>query len=324
MHPSENQRRSHDQSPNKTLPLLIIGFLSVILIALFLICGYLFLRKGRSACSYEGVFYSDGDSFDALDGCNRCTCKDGDVLCTEKACERKCIGAGEKLTLDKGEVCCKGLIQVDNCSFSKGKCLCSDSNWARCLPCGDGTCGSDENFCNCPEDCNMPEGGEDGTEDNNGSDENDDISKVDLYYYKALEPQHNHTVIDKVTRETDEENLTSYIILSLINGPTPAELSNGYIKIFSFSGGSTCCGNLFQYVRSGSTLKIKLCKTIEPVLDADSGYPGISLNAQKRVIYSFQQSLKIDGITKVKLFDKEGKCYSPDSGVNQCEWEETY
>ena len=25
-----------------------------------------------------------------------------------------------------------------------------------CLPCGDGTCGDEENYCNCPEDCAAP------------------------------------------------------------------------------------------------------------------------------------------------------------------------
>ena len=26
-----------------------------------------------------------------------------------------------------------------------------------CLPCGDGTCGDEENYCNCPDDCAAPE-----------------------------------------------------------------------------------------------------------------------------------------------------------------------
>ncbi len=26
-----------------------------------------------------------------------------------------------------------------------------------CLPCGDGTCGDEENYCNCPDDCAVPE-----------------------------------------------------------------------------------------------------------------------------------------------------------------------
>lgn len=43
-------------------------------------------KKDPNSCVYEGVAYKNGDSFPAKDGCNKCVCNAGQVLCTEKAC----------------------------------------------------------------------------------------------------------------------------------------------------------------------------------------------------------------------------------------------
>ena len=39
-----------------------------------------------AACDYEGVTYEDGESFPDVDGCNTCTCEDGNASCTEIGC----------------------------------------------------------------------------------------------------------------------------------------------------------------------------------------------------------------------------------------------
>ncbi len=44
-------------------------------------------------CNYNGKEYKNGEAFPAGDGCNECSCEDGKVTCTEKACdecEEKC------------------------------------------------------------------------------------------------------------------------------------------------------------------------------------------------------------------------------------------
>jgi hypothetical protein len=39
------------------------------------------------ACNYEGEIYDEGESFDAIDDCNTCSCDaSGAVACTEMAC----------------------------------------------------------------------------------------------------------------------------------------------------------------------------------------------------------------------------------------------
>lgn len=43
-------------------------------------------KKDPTSCVYEGKTYSNGDSFPDKDGCNKCVCNNGQVLCTEKAC----------------------------------------------------------------------------------------------------------------------------------------------------------------------------------------------------------------------------------------------
>ena len=40
-----------------------------------------------ATCDYEGETYEAGESFDAADGCNTCTCDDGSASCTEMGCE---------------------------------------------------------------------------------------------------------------------------------------------------------------------------------------------------------------------------------------------
>ncbi len=40
----------------------------------------------KQRCEYNGWAYADGESFLSIDGCNTCSCSDGEVLCTEMAC----------------------------------------------------------------------------------------------------------------------------------------------------------------------------------------------------------------------------------------------
>ncbi len=79
---------------------LIIVLVVAITLGLLIGLGYMVWKQGGeihtpedndgaiSLCTYDGVVYYGGDSFVATDGCNTCTCEsDGQVSCTEKACE---------------------------------------------------------------------------------------------------------------------------------------------------------------------------------------------------------------------------------------------
>lgn len=38
------------------------------------------------SCTYNGVKYANGEGFTAVDGCNSCSCQNGQVGCTMIAC----------------------------------------------------------------------------------------------------------------------------------------------------------------------------------------------------------------------------------------------
>jgi hypothetical protein len=40
----------------------------------------------NTECEYNGETYQEGDSFDSDDGCNICSCSNGGVVCTKRAC----------------------------------------------------------------------------------------------------------------------------------------------------------------------------------------------------------------------------------------------
>jgi len=40
----------------------------------------------KKGCFYNGITYQNGDGFQAEDGCNSCSCDNGQVACTMMAC----------------------------------------------------------------------------------------------------------------------------------------------------------------------------------------------------------------------------------------------
>ena len=59
----------------------------LLMLSLFFACQ----EKEPLACEYDGETYSVGESFDAADGCNSCSCDEEDgeamVSCTLMACD---------------------------------------------------------------------------------------------------------------------------------------------------------------------------------------------------------------------------------------------
>lgn len=95
--PRSSGSDSTRQKRNKIL--IIVGVVSILL----LICGILGvvgLSMGvfqsvqnvnntddtQKVCSYGESVYQNGESFEALDGCNECVCNNGVVSCTESSC----------------------------------------------------------------------------------------------------------------------------------------------------------------------------------------------------------------------------------------------
>ncbi|CAH1787382.1 unnamed protein product [Owenia fusiformis] len=69
----------------------------------------------QGVCEYNNKYYADGATFPSTDGCNRCTCGDGSVSCTERACG--CIWKGDGQfyavgsTIDDGNPCSKCMCE---------------------------------------------------------------------------------------------------------------------------------------------------------------------------------------------------------------------
>jgi len=49
--------------------------------------GSINLNPFPSSCQYNGKTYKSGDGFTAADGCNSCSCENGQVVCTLMACQ---------------------------------------------------------------------------------------------------------------------------------------------------------------------------------------------------------------------------------------------
>jgi hypothetical protein len=64
------------------------------LAALFTLSALTSACDARSTCDYEGTTYEVGDSFDASDGCNSCSCSADGVGCTDMDCAGCVDGEG--------------------------------------------------------------------------------------------------------------------------------------------------------------------------------------------------------------------------------------
>ncbi len=79
---------------NKQTQLTIVSLIAGFFVIISLVLGYYILQSQDalkpnpiSSCQYNGVMYDSSESFNAGDGCNTCTCSDGDVACTEIDCK---------------------------------------------------------------------------------------------------------------------------------------------------------------------------------------------------------------------------------------------
>lgn len=64
-----------------TLGTIVIGLISYIVFTSEL------TGREMARCEYNGWAYAHNESFDSTDGCNVCSCNNGEVVCTLMACE---------------------------------------------------------------------------------------------------------------------------------------------------------------------------------------------------------------------------------------------
>ncbi len=65
-----------------TLGVILLGLISYIVYS-----EYKIQNRTLNMCPYQGWSYEHGETFDAGDGCNICSCNDGITVCTEMACD---------------------------------------------------------------------------------------------------------------------------------------------------------------------------------------------------------------------------------------------
>ena len=87
--PPDKEGYTHNVFSIKPLGILLIESISQSNIYIYYYSGasktFTDIPKSDS-CEYDGKTYNEGDSFDATDGCNTCTCSEGQIGCTKIGC----------------------------------------------------------------------------------------------------------------------------------------------------------------------------------------------------------------------------------------------
>ncbi|MCK6509888.1 hypothetical protein L6R29_07990 [Myxococcota bacterium] len=121
----------------------------IFLIVIALVTGVVLARShsacvfGVSVCEYDGKQYSEGQRFDAKDGCNTCVCSQGKVMCTLMACTH-CTYDGKKHDDGASFAATDG---CNTCTCNKGQVGCTKMNCNKtCTSKDTSKCGGGE-FC---------------------------------------------------------------------------------------------------------------------------------------------------------------------------------
>lgn len=96
-----------------------------------------FSKEEVKTCTYDGIEYSEGDGFPSEDGCNTCSCTNGEVACTLMACNdditpniiiQSCFYNGKEYNDGDGFPSEDG---CNSCSCTNGEVVCT---LMECLP----------------------------------------------------------------------------------------------------------------------------------------------------------------------------------------------
>jgi hypothetical protein len=139
-------------------------------------------------------------------------------------------------------------------------------------------------------------------------------------YYGKPSAENDYNTLGAAERNPTETGvqLYSYGINQVVTGPNATEKASGLVPVMSLSGASSCGGSSFKFDRSGTTLTVRFCKDMNFTANTGTGgaYAGMGLAASGRVVKALRETLMIDGVTKVIVRQKDGTCFSPDSGAN--------
>ncbi len=122
------------------------------------------------ACTNEDCYFLNRLIINECNSCTDTTCEDYDddsTTCNDDPCGLgNCIWEGVSCVSSENcrdeshpctpedTPCCYGLKEVGLCFEEDGGCACANCG-SICRPCGNGVCNTNENRCNCPEDCGI-------------------------------------------------------------------------------------------------------------------------------------------------------------------------
>jgi len=146
---------------------------------------------------------------------------------------------------------------------------------------------------------------------------------VTLYFYKSpIKPNQDTNEVYPIVHYTTETgfNLIPFALKEFFIGLTAQEQAAGYIYPYTLSGSSTCGGSNYKFSYDLPTLKLTICRQIDPTPESGDGggSAGSSLRAMSRVLKVLTSSFKVGGVTKVAVYDLNGACYASDTGLNGC------
>jgi len=112
--------QSVTESASKRSLYVVISLLIVMILVLGCFLAYFFWFSGKETertgsrdtvnevtCVYNGDEYAENESFESTDGCNTCSCTEGDVVCTLMACGS--VGLWKECNPDLAN-CATGLV----------------------------------------------------------------------------------------------------------------------------------------------------------------------------------------------------------------------
>ena len=83
------KQKEPKEKDKKTIQILLWIVTVVVSLSIGAFCCWFILKNkicGGDPCTYNGNTYKDKDAFVASDGCNTCTCNNGEVTCTTMSC----------------------------------------------------------------------------------------------------------------------------------------------------------------------------------------------------------------------------------------------
>lgn len=135
--PQKQEKDLDWSSPEMRQKLIWLGAGAIITsIFVILMLAYVYAAKNVDkvgVCSYSGGTYEHGQDFDDTDGCNTCTCTNGQVSCTTIACEveptkadtqnsASCLYEGKEYQHNQGFTASDG---CNSCSCTDGQVACT-------------------------------------------------------------------------------------------------------------------------------------------------------------------------------------------------------